>query len=109
MSIKYLLREGREIWGSSRKHDLIEVTIRLMVGLGDIARVARSFPSLVAAPEESICTDKYMVARGEIQKELGNLIFSTIRFCDDLGFDPEECIESAKQAQIAFAASGRPR
>jgi len=33
---------------------------------------------------------------------LGNTIFSTIRFCDDLGFDPEECIELAIKCQEEF-------
>lgn len=40
-----------------------------------------------------------MVGEAEIKKELGNIIFSTIRWCDDLGLSPEECIELAKTAQ----------
>jgi len=35
----------------------------------------------------------------ELKKELGNVIFSTIRWCDDLGYDPEECIEIAIKCQ----------
>jgi hypothetical protein len=38
----------------------------------------------------------------ELKKELGNVIFSTIRWCDDLGYTPEECIELAKQAQKKY-------
>ena len=35
----------------------------------------------------------------ELKKELGNIIFSTIRWCDDLGYDPEECIRLAIDSQ----------
>ena len=38
----------------------------------------------------------------ELKKELGNMIFSTIRWCDDLSFNPEECIELARKAQKEF-------
>ncbi|MFH1191883.1 MAG: hypothetical protein V1655_00205 [bacterium] len=38
----------------------------------------------------------------ELMKELGNLIFSTIRWCDDLGYDPEECIKLAIECQKKF-------
>jgi hypothetical protein len=30
---------------------------------------------------------------------LWNFITATIRWCDDLGFDPEECIKIALEAQ----------
>jgi NTP pyrophosphatase (non-canonical NTP hydrolase) len=38
----------------------------------------------------------------ELKKELGNVIFSTIRWCDDLGYDPEECIDKAIKCQKEF-------
>lgn len=38
----------------------------------------------------------------ELQKELGNIIFSTIRRCDDLGYNPEECIQKAIACQKKF-------
>ena len=34
-----------------------------------------------------------------IHKELGNIIFSTIRWCEELGYDPEECILLAIKCQ----------
>jgi hypothetical protein len=94
---------ARAIWGEGRM-TIDEIPVRLMVGLGDIARAARD-----------TCTDptagEVMEARlvPEVKKELGNLIFSTIRFCDDLGFDVEECLELAIKAQRKFANSGRKR
>jgi len=39
----------------------------------------------------------------ELKKEMGNIIFSTIRWCDDLGYDPEECINLARKAQKDFS------
>ena len=42
------------------------------------------------------------VDEAEIKKELGNMLFSTIRWADDLGFSPEECIELAKAAQQRY-------
>jgi len=46
--------------------------------------------------------DKEIHNKKELQKELGNLIFSTIRWCDDSGFDPEECIKEAIKSQKKF-------
>jgi len=37
-----------------------------------------------------------------LKKELGNMIFSNIRWCDDLGYDPEECIKIAIDCQEKF-------
>ncbi len=86
--------QGRQIWGDTR-HTLPEITLRLMVGVGDLARAAR---------------DRFEQVPGrDVKKELGNILFSTIRWIDDLGLDPMECLDLAIEAQEKFAQSGRPR
>lgn len=57
---------------------------------GDICRYARDEKTTDAASEI------------ELKKELGNMIFSTIRWCDDLGFDPQECVDAAIEAQKEY-------
>lgn len=91
MEIKKLLREAREIWDEERL-TLGEIIVRMGKVFGDLCRWERR-----AFKDESVCTEE------ELKKELGNMIFSTIRWCDDLGYDPEECIELAKKAQKRFA------
>ena len=88
MQIKDLLKQARKIWGS-RKLNLGQIVVCLGVVSGDICRLARE-------PKNDSDSDE------ELKKELGNLIFSTIRWCDDLGFDPEECVESAIGCQKKF-------
>jgi hypothetical protein len=93
--------QGRQIWGDTR-HTLPEIAVRLMVGVGDVSRLARDAP-LVAyrtGPLE---------LGNELKKELGNIIFSTTRWIDDLGLDVLECLDLAIEAQEKFAQSGRPR
>lgn len=102
--LKGLLAYARVIWGNDFRQELPEIVIRLMVGVGDLARLARELPGL-KAPQST--TPHKEVA--ELKKELGNIIFSTIRWCDDLGFSPAECVEEAIHAQKRFAASGKPR
>ena len=58
---------------------------------GDICRWGRE--------REGIPTKEEMQ---ELKKELGNMIFSTIRWCDDLGFDPEDCINLAIKCQERY-------
>lgn len=94
--VRELLDRGRLIWGNHR-YRIDEIVVRLMVGVGDLARLARS-----SAPT----LDEY---QHEVKKELGNVIFSTIRWCDDLGFDVIECLALAIEAQKKFATSGKPR
>ena len=110
--ITALLNQGRQIWGDTR-HSLDEVVVRLMVGVGDLARAARD--SGVRGHGASLSKD---IARGfnlgapqelELKKELGNVILSTIRWIDDLGLDPLECLDLAAAAQEAFAKSKRSR
>lgn len=89
--------QGRQIWGDTR-HTLPEIAVRLTVGVGDIARLARN-------PDWTLTAEDVR----ELKKELGNVLFSTIRWIDDLGLDVLECLELAIEAQEKFAQSGRPR
>jgi hypothetical protein len=89
MTIHDLLTQGRAIWGD-RRMSAAEITIATAVNLGDMSRYVRDRSEGRPADE------------AQLKKELGNMIFSTIRWCDDLGFSPEECIELAKQAQSAY-------
>lgn len=89
MTIEELLREARKIWGEDRLN-LEDMLIVLGVVLGDIHRYARDV------------SEGKTVDEAELKKELGNVIFSMIRWCDDLGYSPEECIALAKQAQVKY-------
>lgn len=89
MTIKELLGQARKIWGKQRM-TLEEIAIANGVAIGDIHRYVRDK------------SEGKPVDESELKKELGNMIFSAIRWCDDLGYDPEECIELAKQAQTKY-------
>jgi hypothetical protein len=104
MTIKSLLEIGRTIWGPRdedwasldlKGHGVSSIIIHLGVILGDICRWRRDKGRPRAQPY------------GELEKELGNIILSTILWCDDLGFDPELCIERAIKAQKVFAREMR--
>jgi hypothetical protein len=97
--------QGRQIWGDTR-HTLPEITNRLMVGVGDLARLARDGEIRVV---HAIDAERADDRKRELKKELGNIIFSTIRWVDDLGLDVLECLDLAIEAQEKFAKSGRPR
>lgn len=90
MDIKTLLNKSREIWGD-QKLNLSRIIVCMGKVFGDICRWERG-----AAKDKETQTEE------ELKKELGNMIFSTIRWCDDLGYDPEECINSAIKAQKDF-------
>ena len=90
MEIKNLLEEGKIIW-SGQKLSLGQIIVRLGKVFGDICRYERDAPK-----DKNVHTDE------ELKKELGNIIFSTIRWCDDLGYDPEECIQIAVDCQKKF-------
>ncbi len=97
--------QARQIWGDDWKHPIDEIAVRLMVGVGDLARFARDharFPGdrIGSTPASDLL---------ELKKEFGNIIFSTIRWVDDLGLDVLECLDLAIEAQERFAKSGRPR
>lgn len=107
--------QGRQIWGDSR-HTLPEIAVRLMVGVGDLARLARDGVHTVAQDGRAAAlfrteTDRAKAETSilELKKELGNIIFSTIRWIDDLGLDVLECLDLAIEAQEKFAHSGRQR
>ncbi len=90
MEVKNLLKEGREIW-SDKKLTLSEIIVRMGKVFGDICRWERG-----AEKDKPTHTDE------DLKKELGNIIFSTIRWCDDLGYDPEDCINLAVSCQKDF-------
>lgn len=90
VDIRELLVEGRRIWGGP-DYDPERIAVALGVVVGDIHRQVRSL-------QEANSWDPQQVG-----KELGNLIFSTIRWCDDLGLNPEECILQAQAAQRSYA------
>lgn len=105
--ISALRVQGRQIWGAGN-HTFPQIVVRLMVGVGDLARLARDSGGISLPLDDS----HGAVASGvnhELKKELGNIIFSTIRWIDDLGLDVLECLDLAIEAQEKFAKSGRPR
>lgn len=101
-----LLVQARQIWGDDTRQTLDEIVVRLVVVVGDIARVARD-GGLNLNPGGDV--RPAVAHREEVKKELGNVLFSTIRWIDDLGLDPMECLDLAIEAQEKFAKSGRPR
>lgn len=90
MEIKKLLQSSREIWGG-QKLTLGQIIVRMGKVFGDICRWERNSPK-----------DLPRHTAEDLKKELGNIIFSTIRWCDDLGYDPEECIKIAQDCQKKF-------
>jgi len=90
MEIKNLLSEGKEIWGNE-KLPLSKIIPNMGKIFGDICRW-----------ERDALKDKENHTDNELKKEFGNLIFATIRWCDNLGYDPEECIKIAMDCQKKF-------
>ncbi len=90
MEIKKLLNSGRKIWGDE-KLTLSQVIVRMGKVFGDVCRW-----------ERNVLKDREVHTDEELKKELGNIIFSTIRWCDDLGYDPDECIKLAIKCQKKF-------
>lgn len=70
---------------------LSQIIVRLGKVFGDICRWERNQERKIDVYKEK-----------ELKKELGNVIFSTILFCDELGFDPEDCIREAIECQKVF-------
>ncbi len=85
-SIAEILKFGRVTWGSN-KLSLPEIIVCLGVVYGDICRQARS-----SAIDEK-----------ELKKEMGNIVTSTLRWIDDLGYDVQECIYLSMTCQEEFA------
>lgn len=104
--------QGRQIWGEDRL-TLPAIVIRLTVGVGDLARLARGGAPVVSAspalPSSQAAVDARTSWERELKKELGNILFSTVRWVDDLGLDVLECLDLAIEAQEKFAKSGRAR
>ncbi|MFH1188890.1 MAG: hypothetical protein V1652_03540 [bacterium] len=90
MEIKELLQRSHKIWGD-QKLVLNQIIVRMGKVFGDICRW-----------ERNVGKDRDLHTDTELKKELGNLIFSTIKWCDDLGYDPEECIRIAIECQEKF-------
>jgi len=90
MEIRYLLERAKGIWKNDEL-SLSQIIVRMGKVYGDICRWERN-----AKKDKEIHTDQ------ELKKELGNMIFSTIHWCDNLGYDPEECIEEAIKCQEKF-------
>jgi biotin carboxylase len=92
MTVEELLEEAKGIW-DGKQQELNQITVLMGVIYGDICRQARNQQEgkIMNAPE--------------LKKELGNMIFSTIRWCSELGYDPKECVEAAKEAQRAYVKS----
>ena len=89
MEIKQILEESRLIWGN-KKCDLPMIVVRMGKVFGDICRYTRNERT----------SDRG--AATEIQKELGNMIVSSTRWCEDLGYDPDECVRIALEAQKEY-------
>jgi len=89
MDISSILNESRRIWGE-KKYNLSQIIVRMGKVFGDICRWERNEKA----------TDRQN--ENELKKELGNIIVSTIRWCDDLGYDPEDCINVAIEAQKIY-------
>jgi hypothetical protein len=89
MQISDILQESRAVWGN-KKLNLAQIIVRMGKVYGDICRYARGERVTDRASED------------ELKKELGNLIVSTTRWCDDLMLDPRECVDLAVAAQKRF-------
>jgi hypothetical protein len=89
MDIKQILNQSQQIWGD-KKLNLSQIIVRMGKVFGDICRWERN----------ELPSDRAM--DNELKKEMGNMIVSGIRWCDDLGYDPEECVDIALEAQKAY-------
>lgn len=106
--------QSRQIWGVDRKHTLEEIVVRLMVGVGYLARLTRNGRPDINSHREArgalvVNTTGRDTWNYEVKKELGNVLLSTIRWIDDLGLDVLKCLDLAIGAQEQFVDSKRPR
>jgi hypothetical protein len=97
MDINSLKNEARATWGDGRL-TLSEIIVRMGVDFGKLCRWERN-----ADKDRDQHTD------AELKRHLGNLLYSLIRWIDDLGYDPEECISLAKDSQKKFADENKNR
>ena len=89
MTLEDLLKKEREIWGND-KQAIEHIVICMGKTYGDISAQARA----------KIEQGKF--DENELKKELGNMIASTVRWIDDLGFNIEECIDLALKSQQTY-------
>jgi hypothetical protein len=97
MELNDLVRRARELWPTVT--DEQEMAIALGVIYGDICRYVRDHQEGKEVDET------------ELKKELGNLIFSTLRRIDDRGFSAQECMKLAIEANERYAKKfqGHPK
>lgn len=95
--IRELYIQGRSIWGIE-KLSLAKIIVRLGVDLGKLCRFERD-----ATKDEQAHTQE------NLETAMGNVIFSMIRWCGDLGLDPESCVERAIECQEKFAKENERR
>ncbi len=95
-TIASLVIAGRHIWGIKRL-TLAEITIRMTVNVGKLARCARG------------ATKDKPLGEHDRKLALGHIIVSTIRWADDLHLDPDECVKLALEQQCVFAAANPER
>jgi len=123
-SIRGTLARARDIWGP-KKLDAQGVLVRLMVDVGKLARYVRGatkdthacpecngegFEGSAFEPDEcDNCDGTGRVSTLDLRLIMGNMIFSLIRWCDDLGLDPAECVRLAEEQQRRFAAENPER
>lgn len=89
MDTTQILKTGRQIWGPDRQS--LEHVLACLVKInGDIAAQVRNKH------------ENGSVNTSELQKEFGNLVVSSLRWMDDLGFDIEKCLKLALDSQQAY-------
>ena len=89
-SIRDILAEGRRIWGD-RSLSLGDALLHHAKVTGDLALLWRNR------------FQGHSIEPADMEREVGNLIVSWIRWADDLGLDPVDCIRAALAAQEQYA------
>jgi hypothetical protein len=97
-----LLTEMRDIWGEDRLN-LEQILVHLQVTIGDLARIQRD------VYETGIPAGLSAATAVQLAKEMGNVLLSVLRWCDDLGLRVDECIDAARTAQRAYATALQAR
>lgn len=89
MTFSELLKKERAIWGND-KQAVEHIVVCMGKTYGDISAQARAQ------------LEKGQLDEQELKKELGNMVASTVRWIDDLGFDVQECIDLALKSQEKY-------
>ena len=76
-----LLTRARQIWGEGGGLTAAQIAKLLAINVCDLAMAVREDDTL------------------ELKRELGSIVFSTIRWINELGLDPLECLDLAIEAQ----------